>query len=128
MTVRPSDEALTLLRTASERLDHVLQLAPRHAAGDVSADQWVAACAALAQAFVSVRDAWSRFGRGQDAAPEALRLLEDIGNRLQQLQDMQARLSGSTRMALAQLLPQDALQAYTQLGRSRPGLGRSGYG
>jgi hypothetical protein len=114
-------DPLTLLREAHERLGQVLQLAPRHAAGDVDADQWVAACAALAQAFVSMRDAWGGSAPSQAAAPEAARLLEDIGNRLQLLQELQARLSGSTRTALAQLLPQDALQAYTQLGRSRRG-------
>lgn len=127
MTTRCGDP-LTLLREAHEQLGHVLQLAPRHAAGEVDTDQWVSACAALAQAFVAVRDAWGRSGPGQAAAPEAARLLEDIGNRLQLLQELQARLSGSTRMALAQLLPQDALQAYSQLGRSRPTMGRGGYG
>ncbi len=111
-----------------DRLDQALQVLTRHAAGEVDADAWVAACADLAQAFSSVRPLIPRPAPANRSADVAV-LLADIGQRLLTLNDLQARLSGATRHALAQLLPQDDLQAYARLGRQRPGRGGvGGYG
>ncbi|MEW6694065.1 MAG: hypothetical protein AB1371_03785 [Pseudomonadota bacterium] len=116
------------LQALRQQLDHTLALAARHAGGEVDAQEWAHACAALAQAFADVRS-WAQAGRVQPPpTPEVAALLSDIGQRMQWLHEQQARLSAANRQALAQLLPQDDLQAYTQLGRRRPGVGRGGYG
>ncbi|MDM7456402.1 MAG: hypothetical protein P3W97_003905 [Tepidimonas sp.] len=111
-----------------DRIDQTLQLLTRHAAGELDADAWAAACADLAQAFLAVRPMIQSHAPAHRPADVAI-LLADIGQRLQTLNDLQARLSGASRHALAQLLPQDDLQAYTRLGRQHPGrTGVGGYG
>lgn len=115
------------LRDLRDRLDQALEITTRHAAGEVDAEQWVAACGALAQSFAALRPLMRDAVPGS-ATPEVMRLIADIGSRVQTLGDLQARLSGTARQALAQLLPQDDLQAYARLGRPRAGPGPGGYG
>ncbi|MGQ9725366.1 MAG: hypothetical protein ACUVVU_08465 [Tepidimonas sp.] len=115
------------LRDLRDRLDYVLDTTTRHAAGDVTAEDWAAACEALAQSFAALRPL-ARDAAPVGKTPEIARLLAEIGSRVQTLGELQARLSGTVRQALARLLPNDDLQAYASLGRTRSGFGRGGYG
>lgn len=108
-----------------DRLDQTLLRLTQHAAGEVDADAWAAACADLAQAFAAVRPLIQRPPPANRPSDVAI-LLADIGQRLNTLNELQARLSAATRQAVAQLLPPDDLQTYARLGRQRSN--RSGVG
>lgn len=112
------------LRDLRDQLDKTLDLTTRHAAGEVDSQQWLAACGVLAQSFTALRPALAQ-ATDSSVTTEIALLIADIGARIEMLGDLQARLAGSARLALAQLLPQDDLQAYANLGRKR--LGRTGY-
>ena len=99
------------------RLDEALALATQHAAGAVDAQAWTQMCAALAEAFAAARPHGDTPVR--DAVTAAV--VADIGVRIQMLMDMNTRLQAANRLALTQLLPQDALQTYAQLGRQARG-------
>jgi len=122
----PSSDWPTTLRNLKDRLDQTLDAAVQHAAGQVDADRFAQACQALAQAFAAARPATGAAPAARSA--EVDRLLGEIATRLNTLGDLQGRLSAGTRQALAQLLPQDALQDYARLGQSARGPRRGGYG
>lgn len=116
----------TTLRHLRDRLDQTLNAAVQHAAGRLDADQFAHICQELAQAFSAARP---RTGAAPaERSAEVDGLLNEIGSRLTTLGDLQGRLSAGTRQALAQLLPQDALQDYARLGQTARGPRRGGYG
>ncbi len=103
-------EHLQRLRT---QLDATLAAATQHAGGAIDAQAWAQACAALADAVSALRSGHAALTHDAVTAT----LLAEIGTRIQTLLELQTRLDAANRQALAQLLPQDALQAYAQLGR-----------
>ncbi|TSE26881.1 hypothetical protein Tsedi_00590 [Tepidimonas sediminis] len=111
MQPAPTDPVTTLEGLLRE-LDAALETATRHAAGQLDADAFAAACERLAHAFVQARPLLAAL---REAPPAPL--VERLAARLQTLHELQARLDAQARAALQTLLPQDALQAYARLGQ-----------
>ncbi|MCX7691789.1 hypothetical protein Ttaiw_00452 [Tepidimonas taiwanensis] len=124
----PNTDGLDKLRHLRDRLDEALNLTTRHAAGEIDADGWLAGIAELAHAFTAVRAQLPAVGQAPARTAEVNRLLDEIGQRLRLLAELQGRLSASARLALGQMLPQDDLNAYASLGRQRLPGRRGGYG
>lgn len=90
-----------------------LTIATRHAAGELDADALASACERLARAFVQARPVLGKLA----ADPGNMAAVRELQGQLQTLHELQARLSGQARAALATLLPQDTLQEYARLGQ-----------
>lgn len=111
MPTDPLSEPETPLHALLRDVDAAVLAATRHAAGEVDAQAFAAACERLARAFVEHRPALLASAQGLPAP-----LLQQLGQRLQTLHELHARLSAQARGALAALLPQDTLQEYARLG------------
>ncbi|TSE20779.1 hypothetical protein Talka_00442 [Tepidimonas alkaliphilus] len=107
-----ADDATATLQALLRQLDDVLNVTVQHASGEASVESLTTACASLAQAFLRAR-ATLQASRDRLPAP----LLQRMQAKLQTLHELHARLNAQTRAALAALWPQDALDAYAQLGR-----------
>lgn len=113
-----------------EQLDQHLERALQAALDSVRSgegDSFAQRCAELGQALHAALPALAQATQLGDAPTEFRVKLQALQQRLELLQQTQARLAAGNQQALNVLFPADQIQAYSRLGRRGPGLGSHGY-